>query len=170
MVEFFTEVSEPIRYAGPDSDARAAHEGVVCALLDGIDALAAAGATVGRAPWTAAAHPSETPAAAGASVGGRLHLVGGGARSPAYRQIAADCWSEPVRVPDADEAVATGACAQAAQHAGLSLAEAADAWGLGVGGDVAPSPGADSAAVRTAYRQAAEAAAGSTSSRTGAGR
>ena len=117
--------------------ARAAHEGVVCALLDGIDALAAAGA----------------------SVGGRLHLVGGGARSPAYRQVAADCWGAPVRVPDAEEAVATGACVQAAQHAGLRLNEAAGAWGLGAGDDVEPAPDAVPAAVRLAYRQAAEAAA-----------
>ena len=145
----------------PADLARAAHEGVVCALLDGIDALAAAGATVGRAPWTAAAHPNESPVAAGASVGGRLHLVGGGARSPAYRQVAADCWGASVRVPNAEEAVAIGACVQAAQHAGLSLADSADAWGLGTGDDVAPSPETDSAGVRATYRQAAEAAAGS---------
>ena len=119
--------------------ARAAHEGVVCALLDGIDALAAAGA----------------------SVGGRLHLVGGGARSPAYRQVAADCWGAAVRVPDAEEAVATGACAQAAQHCGLSLAEVAGAWGLGVGDDVEAAPGADPDAVRDSYRRAAAAAAAS---------
>lgn len=118
--------------------ARAAHEGVVCALLDGIDALAGAGA----------------------SVGGRLHLVGGGVRSSAYRQIAADCWGASVRVPDAEEAVATGACVQAAQHAGLSLTEAAGAWGLGAGDDVEPAPGIDAAEVRDTYRRAAAAAAG----------
>ena len=118
--------------------ARAAHEGVVCALLDGVDALAAAGA----------------------SVGGRLNLVGGGARSPAYRQIAADCWGAPVRVPDAEEAVATGACVQAAQHLGMGIADTADAWGLGVGPDVEPASDADPAAVRAAYRQAAASALG----------
>ena len=114
--------------------ARASHEGVVCGLVDGIDALAAVGA----------------------SVGGRLHLVGGGARSPAYRQITADCWGKPVRVPDAEEAVAAGACVQAAQHVGLSLRGAAEAWNLGAGEDVAPAPEADAAAVRAAYRRAAQ--------------
>ncbi len=119
--------------------ARAAHEGVVCALLDGIEALAAAGA----------------------SVAGRLHLVGGGARSSAYRQVAADCWGAPVRVPDAEEAVATGACVQAAQHCGLRLDEIAGAWRLGAGDDVEPASGADVAAMRSAYRRAAKAAAAS---------
>ncbi len=123
----------------PADLARASHEGVVCALLEGVDALAAVGAPVG----------------------GRLHLVGGGARSPAYRQVAADCWGAPVRVPDAEEAVATGACVQAAQHVGLSLSGAAEAWGLGAGDDVEPARGADPAAVRAAYRQAAAATAGS---------
>ena len=80
----------------PADLARAAHEGVVCALLDGVDALAEAGASVVR------------PLAPGR----------GGARSPAYRQITADCWGAPVRVPDAEEAVATGACVQAAQQLG----------------------------------------------------
>ena len=50
--------------------ARAAFEGVVCSLLDGVDALAAAG--VDACPTL------------------RLQLVGGGARSAAYRQILAD--------------------------------------------------------------------------------
>ena len=113
--------------------ARAADEGVVCALLDGLDALAAAGA----------------------AIGGRLHLVGGGARSPAYRQVTADCWGAPVRVPDAEEAVATGACVQAALHPGMGVSDTADAWGLGAGPDVEPAPAADADAVRAAYRQAA---------------
>ena len=117
----------------PADLARAAHEGVVCGLLDGIDALAAVGA----------------------SVGGRLHLVGGGARSPAFRQVTADCWGAPVRVLDAEEAVAAGACVQAAQHVGLSPRGAAEAWNLGDGEDVAPAPGADAAAVRDAYRRSA---------------
>lgn len=121
-----------------DDIARAAHEGVVCALLDGVDALAAAGA----------------------AIGGRLHLVGGGARSRAYRQITADCWGAPVRVPDAAEAVAAGACVQAALHLGMALGDTADAWGLGAGPDVEPVPGADASSVRAAYRQPARAAAG----------
>ena len=94
--------------------------------------------------------------------GGRLHLVGGGARSPAYRQIAADCWGAPVRVPDAEEAVATGACVQAAQHVGLTLSGAAEAWGLGAGDDVEPAREADPGAARAAYRLAAAEAAAAT--------
>ena len=123
-----------LRNATTGSDlARAAHEGVVCALLDGVDALAAAGATVG----------------------GRLHLVGGGARSRAYRQITADCWGAPVRVPDAEEAVATGACVQAALRLGLAFSDAGEAWSLGVGPDIEPARAADPEAVRAPYRRAA---------------
>ena len=70
---------------------RAAFEGVVCGLLDGLDALAA------HAP-----------------VDGRLLLTGGGAHSAAYRQIVADLSGRQVVVAGVSEAVATGAAAQAA--------------------------------------------------------
>ncbi len=112
--------------------ARAAHEGVVCALIDGIDALASAGA----------------------AVGGTLHLVGGGARSAAYRQVAADCWGDPVLVPSVDECVATGACVQAAMQVGLAAAEAAEAWRLGAGEVVEPAVHADDVTVWAKYREA----------------
>ncbi len=112
--------------------ARAAHEGVMCGLLAGVDALARAGVRVS----------------------GRLHLIGGGARSAAYRQIAADLWGEPIRVPSATETVAAGACVQAAVQSGLELKDAAEAWGLGAGVDVDPAPRANGAAVRTAYNNA----------------
>ena len=72
--------------------ARAAVEGVVCGLLDGLDALTTAGV----------------------ATGGRLFLIGGGSRSAAFRQVVADLAQRPVFVPDADEHVATGACIQAA--------------------------------------------------------
>ncbi len=72
--------------------ARAAFEGVVCGLLDGADALAA------HAPVDE----------------GRLWLVGGGARSAAYRQVLADVAGHPVITTGLDEVVATGACVQAA--------------------------------------------------------
>lgn len=113
--------------------ARAAHEGVVCGLLAGVDALRAAGA----------------------AAGGRWHLVGGGARSPAYRRVAADLSQAPVRVPAAAEIVAAGACVQAAAHAGLPLTDAPDAWALGAGDDVDPDPAVDAPAIRAAYAQAA---------------
>ncbi|MEM7342313.1 MAG: xylulokinase [Actinomycetota bacterium] len=110
--------------------ARAAHDGVVCGLLDGLDALRACGV----------------------AADGRLHLVGGGARSAAYRQRTADLWGAPIRVPDADEAVATGAAVQAAVVAGAAAdaSAVAERWNLGVGHDVEPA-GTDGAEVRAAY-------------------
>ena len=101
----------------PADLARAAHEGVLRGLLFGLGALAEAGA----------------------SVGGRLHLIGGGANSPAYRQILADLHGAPIRVPDADETVATGGAVQAAALLGRSFAETAEAWRLGRGVDIDPS-------------------------------
>jgi xylulokinase len=88
--------------------ARAAVEGVVCGLLDALDALSA------QAPIEA------------------VRLVGGGARSAAYRQVVADLCQLPVMLADADEAVATGACVQAAAVArGTAHREVAEQWGLG---------------------------------------
>lgn len=71
--------------------ARAAVEGVTCGLLDGLDALVDQ-----------------------ARLDGQLHLVGGGARSAAFRQVVADLSGRPVTTTDLAEAVATGACVQAA--------------------------------------------------------
>ncbi len=110
--------------------ARAAFEGVVCGLLDARDALAALVATDGR-----------------------LVLTGGGARSQAFRQILADLAGRAIVRPAVEEAVATGACVQAA---GVLLqrdpGELAAAWGLGSGTEVEPGPGAAAAAeVRAAY-------------------
>lgn len=110
--------------------ARAAVEGVVCSLLDGLDALTACAATDGE-----------------------LVLVGGGARSQAYRQVLADLSGRAVRVPSHDEIVAAGAAVQAAAVlTGESPSEVAERWGLRGGAEVEPSIGADqAAAVRTAY-------------------
>ena len=111
--------------------ARAAHEGVLCGLLDGLDALST--------------H---------ASTDGRLVLVGGGARSAAYRQLLAELSGRAVLVPHADEHVAAGACVQAAS---VLCGEPADVvaarWRLGDGLVVEPSASAgdSSAAVRAAY-------------------
>ena len=66
---------------GREQLARAAVEGVVCGLLDGLDALSAFA-------------PADR----------RLILVGGGARSRAYRQVLADLSGRPVLVPRADRA------------------------------------------------------------------
>jgi xylulokinase len=115
--------------------ARAAFEGVLCGLLDGLDALTAVG--VG-------AH--------GGSTGGRVLLVGGGGRSPAYQQIAADLLGAEVTVPDAAEHVAAGACVQAAAvlH-GLPPEDVAASWQLGSGRTIEPSGRVDPDAVRAAY-------------------
>jgi xylulokinase len=110
--------------------ARAAVEGVVCGLLDGLDALQAF-----------------------APVNGRLLLVGGGAHSRAYRQVLADLSGRTVLVPRSDQQVATGACVQAAAVAsGADGADVADRWRLDDGDEVTPGPGAAAAAdVRGAY-------------------
>jgi xylulokinase len=115
---------------GRDELARAAVEGVICGLLDGLDALAAFAPT-----------------------GGRLILVGGGARSRAYREVLADLSGRPVLVPRGAEQVATGACVQAAAVAtGAEPADVADRWKLGDGDVVEPGPGAAATAeVRDAY-------------------
>ncbi|MFN8041410.1 MAG: xylulokinase [Acidimicrobiales bacterium] len=116
--------------------ARAAVEGVLCGLLDGLDALVAAGVDLDAA--------------------GRLVVVGGGARSAAVRQVLADLTGRPVTVPEGDEHVAAGACAQAAAvlH-GSDPTEVAAAWGLGAGATVVPSPAATEAdEVRAAYAAA----------------
>ena len=110
--------------------ARAAVEGVVCNLLGGADHL-----------------PSGD---------GRLLLVGGGARSAAYRRVVADLTGRPVVVPDADELVALGAAVQAAAVlTGGSFADLATAWGLGRGTVIEPDPTVDAAAIRAAYAEVA---------------
>ncbi|RJK96015.1 xylulokinase [Vallicoccus soli] len=83
--------------------ARAAVEGLLCGLADGLDALVAQGATVGR-----------------------VLLVGGGARSEAVRRIAPSVLGVPVVVPEPGEYVADGAARQAAWA--LSGAGAPPAW------------------------------------------
>ncbi len=80
-----------MRTASPAHLARAAVEGLLCALADGLDALLAQGATVNR-----------------------VILVGGGARSAAVRRIAPAVFGCPVLVPPPGEYVADGAARQAA--------------------------------------------------------
>lgn len=114
--------------------ARAAIEGVVCNLLAGVDELMRWDPAVGT---------------------GRVVIVGGGARSDAYRHLVADLTGRPVVIPDAEELVALGAAVQAAAVAtGRSLAEVAGAWGLGGGVTVEPDRTVDAAATREAYAAA----------------
>jgi len=118
--------------------ARAAHLGVLCGLFAGVDALAASGVTLD----------------------GRRFLVGGGARSAAYRAFAADLWQAPVVVPAADEAVAAGACVQAAAGLhGEPPGAVARRWSLGTGTTVDPPDLIAADVVREAYATAADAAA-----------
>ncbi|HEY4020412.1 MAG TPA: xylulokinase [Pseudonocardiaceae bacterium] len=71
--------------------ARAAVEGMLCGLADGLDALIAQGVTVGR-----------------------ILLVGGGARAEAVWRIAPTIFGRPVVIPPPGEYVADGAARQAA--------------------------------------------------------
>jgi xylulokinase len=116
--------------ATPASLARAAIEGVVCNLLAGADLLPAAG--------------------------GRVFLVGGGARSRAYRQVVADLLGRPVIAVADEELVARGAAVQAAAvlH-GRTCADIAAAWEPPVAIDVEPDRHVDRAAIRAAYAEAA---------------
>jgi xylulokinase len=118
--------------------ARAAFDGVVCGLLEGLDALVAA----------------DVP------VGGRLVLVGGGRHSSTYRQAVADLAQRPVTVVDADEPVALGAAVQAAaRHSGRPIRAVQEAWALGAGTVVDPALAPERAAeVRAAYRSVSGAA------------
>ncbi len=119
----------------PADIALAAHDGVLCGLFDGVDALIEAGV----------------------SVSGQLHLIGGGARSSAYRQRCADLWGQPVVRPDADETVATGAAVQAAAIAlDEPMAETQQRWALGAGDWVHPRPGVDAVAIRDRHRHATQ--------------
>jgi len=84
-------------------------EGVICGLLDGLEALTAISGAMDR-----------------------VIMIGGGARSAAYRQTLADLCDLPVVVADADQAVAVGACLQAAATLEqVDTAVIAARWGLG---------------------------------------
>lgn len=109
----------------------AAHDGVLGGLIAGRDALRATGV------------PAD----------GQVFLVGGGARSEAYRVRLAELLGCAIRVPTEDESVAAGAAVQAAvvsEAAGSTavagtgpsdhdaFASVAQRWGLGAGTDTEP--------------------------------
>ncbi|KIC67876.1 FGGY family carbohydrate kinase [Pseudarthrobacter phenanthrenivorans] len=97
----------------PANLARAAVEGVVCSLADGLAALQAQGVAARR-----------------------ILLVGGGAQSTAVQEVAAALLSAPVTVPQPGEYVADGAARQAAAAlTGRFPAWAADAVDLPEGKD-----------------------------------
>jgi xylulokinase len=80
-----------LKTSTPAHLARAAVEGMLCALADGLDALIAQGTVVNR-----------------------IILIGGGARSEAVRRIAPEVFGYPVLAPAPGEYVADGAARQAA--------------------------------------------------------
>jgi xylulokinase len=92
-----------LRTSTPAYWARAAVEGLLCGLADGIEAVAAQGVTVDR-----------------------VLLIGGAASSPAVQQLAPGIFGRPVLVPPAGEYVADGAARQAAWV--LSGADAPPDW------------------------------------------
>ena len=115
--------------------ARVAHDGVLGGLLNGLRALEASGSVVD----------------------GRLLLVGGGARSAAYRQRLADLAERPVHVPGNDEAVAVGAAVQAAAvQSGSSIDSFRDGWGLSSTTITEPRAEAHAAEIRARYDDASQ--------------
>ncbi|MFV1971316.1 MAG: xylulokinase [Acidimicrobiia bacterium] len=105
--------------------AAAAHIGVVCGLMYGIDALASSGV----------------------NTTGRLHLTGGGARSVAFQQWVADIWGRRLAVHVDDESAAAGACKQAVVAAtGIEAA-----WRLTPDLVADPRPGVDGGLYRDVY-------------------
>jgi xylulokinase len=114
--------------------ARATVEGVVCGLLDALDALRVSGTRLRG--------------------NGGIVLLGGGARSHAFQRVLADLARRPVIVP-LGEPVATGACVQAASTLHQTPPEeVAAAWGVGKGHVVEPDENVDARAIRAAYAEA----------------
>ncbi|MFI5908704.1 xylulokinase [Dactylosporangium sp. NPDC051541] len=108
--------------ASPSNLARAAYEGMLCGLADGLDAVRALGVPVRR-----------------------VLLIGGAAASPAVRAIAPGLLGVPVSVPAPGEYVALGAARQAAWA--LRATPDAPAWPV----SAVEAEGAATAGVREVY-------------------
>jgi xylulokinase len=119
----------------PENLARAAVEGVLCGLADGLDALRAQGVPVRR-----------------------LLLVGGGSRSAAVQALAPRLLDAPVEVPEPGEYVARGAARQAAWA--LTGAAEPPSWPLARAAAGEPDDRAAGAEVRARYAAAREGAMG----------
>ncbi|TFD49997.1 xylulose kinase [Cryobacterium sp. Hh11] len=91
--------------------ARAAIEGLLCGLADGLDAVQALGVSVGR-----------------------ILLIGGAAQNPAVRAIAAQVFAAPVVVPAPGEYVADGGAVQAA----WALTGTRPTWAAAIAAEPAP--------------------------------
>lgn len=113
----------------PENLARAAVEGMLCGLADGLDALRDNGVPVGR-----------------------VMLIGGAARSAAVQTVATGIFGARVEVPAPGEYVARGAARQAAWALAASSGEAAEPPTWGLRSRALPGPTGDWAAdVRAAY-------------------
>ncbi len=111
----------------PPMMARAAVEGMLCGLADGVDALRRHGVAVRR-----------------------IVLVGGAAQSTAVREVAANVFEAPIVVPAAAEYVALGAARQAAWA--LAGTDSPPQWQLNL--DTIVEPGSGGTLVRDAYAEA----------------
>lgn len=115
--------------------ARAAVEGVLCGLLDGLDLLVSEGV----------------------QLDGRLILVGGASRSSAFRQTLADLTGKPVWIANVDEVAAAGAAVQAAAAlSGESTAQIARRWASPLQQVAEPHPGFPREEVRALYQRAVQ--------------
>ncbi|MEO7061317.1 MAG: xylulokinase [Lapillicoccus sp.] len=113
----------------PENLARAAVEGMLCGLADGLDALRDNGVPVDR-----------------------VLLIGGAARSSAVQAVATGIFGAPVEVPEPAEYVALGAARQAAWALAAAAGEATDPPTWGLRSSALPGPEGDWAAdVRAAY-------------------
>jgi xylulokinase len=110
----------------PEDLARAAVEGMLCGLADGIDALVSQGLEPGR-----------------------VLLIGGAAQSAAVQQVAPEIFGVPVAVPTSGEYVALGAARQALKALG-GEADAVRSTAYDVVHE--PSQGDHGAEIRAAYR------------------
>jgi xylulokinase len=114
--------------------ARSAYEGVIWGLLDGLEALDRLGV----------------------ATDGRLIVTGGGARSPAYRQLLADLSGRPVYASSITETAAAGAAVQAAAVLqGRTTAEVASSWAPELPVVALPRPGQASRELRDRFHRVA---------------
>jgi xylulokinase len=117
----------------PEDVARALVEGVVCALLDGLDRLRSA----------------DVP------VGGRLFVQGYAARSHAIQRALADLSERTVYLPPTTDVADTGALGSCVQAAAVLYqvdpVELADVWGLQPTRVIEPDFGVDADAIRADY-------------------
>jgi len=104
--------------------ARAAFEGMLCGLADGMDAIRGLGVTARR-----------------------VLIVGGAAQSPALAEVAAQVFDVPVEIPEPGEYVAAGAAVQAA----WALTGSRPDWPVAIYASPAPDPHPE---IRAAYATA----------------